>query len=107
MCCLVGSGDRSLQQYHNRLYSAFAPCSLLSNGFELLPHAFAVMEVALTFGSLGDIIQLCQLAIQLGRAVGVGCGAVGESAKEYQELRHDLDFFVRILMQVNSIVLGF
>ncbi|KAJ3534678.1 hypothetical protein NM208_g7444 [Fusarium decemcellulare] len=58
------------------------------------------MEVALTFGSLGDIIQLCQLAIQLGRAVGVGCGAVGESAHEYQELHDDLDFFVRILMQV-------
>ncbi|RSL64865.1 hypothetical protein CEP51_013081 [Fusarium floridanum] len=57
------------------------------------------MEVALTFGSLGDIIQLCQLAIQLGRAVGVGCGAVGESAKEYQELRHDLGLFVRILTQ--------
>ncbi|KAF5013989.1 hypothetical protein FDECE_19 [Fusarium decemcellulare] len=60
------------------------------------------MEVALTFGSLGDIIQLCQLAIQLGRAVGVGCGAVGESAKEYQELHGDLDFFVRILIQVKT-----
>ncbi|WAO84146.1 Hypothetical protein NCS54_00135200 [Fusarium falciforme] len=58
------------------------------------------MEAALTFGSLGDIIQLCQLAIQLGRAVGVGCGAVGESSKEYQELREDLNFFVRILTQV-------
>ncbi|RSM18958.1 hypothetical protein CDV31_002281 [Fusarium ambrosium] len=58
------------------------------------------MEVALTFGSLGDIIQLCQLAIQLGRAVGVGCGADGESPREYQELCEDLNFFVRILMQV-------
>ncbi|RSL55315.1 hypothetical protein CEP53_007124 [Fusarium sp. AF-6] len=58
------------------------------------------MEVALTFGSLGDIIHLCQLAIQLGQAVGVGCGAVGESAKEYQELREDLNLFVHILTQV-------
>ncbi|KAM0440867.1 hypothetical protein ACHAPT_000169 [Fusarium lateritium] len=56
------------------------------------------MEVALTFGSLGDIIQLCQLAIQLGKAVGGAAG--GESAKEYQELGDDLDSFVRILMQV-------
>ncbi|KID65919.1 hypothetical protein MAN_05578, partial [Metarhizium hybridum] len=53
------------------------------------------MEVALTFGSLGDIIQLCQLAIQLGRAVGVGCGAAGGgSTREYQHLRHDLDVLV-------------
>ncbi|EXU97164.1 hypothetical protein X797_009783 [Metarhizium robertsii] len=53
------------------------------------------MEVALTFGSLGDIIQLCQLAIQLGRAVGVGCGAAGgASTREYQHLRHDLDVLV-------------
>ncbi|RTE71534.1 hypothetical protein BHE90_014055 [Fusarium euwallaceae] len=52
------------------------------------------MEVALTFGSLGDIIQLCQLAVQLSRAIGVGCGAVGESTKEYQELRYDLGLFV-------------
>lgn len=64
------------------------------------------MEVALTFGSVGDIIQLCQLAVQLGRAVGMGCGAVGESAKEYQELRHDLSFFVRILMQVKPTLPG-
>ena len=65
------------------------------------------MEVALTFGSLGDIIQLCQLAIQLGRAVGVGCGAVGESVKEYQELRDDLDFSVRILTQVKVTFPGY
>ncbi|KAL6411861.1 hypothetical protein AUP68_04240 [Ilyonectria robusta] len=58
------------------------------------------MEVALTFGSLGDIIAVCQLAIQLGRAIGVGSGAVGKSAKEYQDFREDLDSFVRILMQV-------
>ncbi|KAI8719316.1 hypothetical protein NCS52_00712200 [Fusarium sp. LHS14.1] len=58
------------------------------------------MEVALTFGSLGDIIQLCQLAIQLTQAVGVGCQGAGESVKEYQELRDDLGLFVRILTQV-------
>lgn len=60
------------------------------------------MEVALTFGSLGDIIQLCQLAIQLGRAVGVGCGEVSESAKEYQQVRNDLNTFVHILMQARA-----
>lgn len=60
------------------------------------------MEVALTFGSLGDIIQLCQIAVQLGRAVGVGCGAPGQSVEEYRELRDDLDFFVRILTQVKA-----
>jgi hypothetical protein len=60
------------------------------------------MEVALTFGSLGDIIQLCQLAIQLSRAVGVGYGAVGQSAKEYQDLQDDLDTFVHVLLQVIS-----
>lgn len=59
------------------------------------------MEVALTFGSVGDIIQLCQLAIRLRRAIGAGCNAVGESEKEYQELREELDTLVRILMQVS------
>ncbi|KAL6850700.1 hypothetical protein ACO1O0_007825 [Amphichorda felina] len=59
------------------------------------------MKLALTFGSLGDIIQLSQLAIQLGRAVGVGCEAgAGTSAKEYQQVRDDLDVLVRMLMQV-------
>ncbi|RSL90954.1 hypothetical protein CEP51_000518 [Fusarium floridanum] len=58
------------------------------------------MEVALTFGSLGDIIAICQVAVQLGRAIGIGSGVVGESAKEYQDFREDLDAFVRILMQV-------
>lgn len=59
------------------------------------------MEIALTFGSLGDIIQLCQLAIQLSRAIGVGCNANGESEIEYKELRSELDTLVRILMQVS------
>jgi len=57
------------------------------------------MEFALTFGGLGDIIAVCQLAIRLGRALGVGCSAAG-SAKEYRDVREDLDTFVRILMEV-------
>jgi hypothetical protein len=58
------------------------------------------MEVALTFGSLGDIIAICQLALQLKRALGNSV-TIGESAKEYQELRKDLTHFVNILMQVS------
>lgn len=60
------------------------------------------MEVGLAFGSVGDIIQLCQLAIKLKRAIGAGCHGIGESAEEYQELREELDNLVRILMQVSS-----
>lgn len=60
------------------------------------------MELALTFGSVGDIIQLCQLAIQLRRAIGAGCNGIGESAIEYRELREELDTLVRILMQVSD-----
>lgn len=60
------------------------------------------MDIAFTFGSLGDIIQLCQLAIQLGRAVGIGGAAVnGNSCQEYQQLRDDLDLFVGVLMQAS------
>ncbi len=60
------------------------------------------MEVALTFGSLGDIIALCQLAVRLGRAVGVGFGAGGgQSAEEHQRLRDDLDLFVSTLMEAS------
>ncbi|KAG7287105.1 hypothetical protein NEMBOFW57_006610 [Staphylotrichum longicolle] len=44
------------------------------------------MELALTFGSLGDIIAICQLCVQLSRALGSGCQAVAGSAKEYQDL---------------------
>lgn len=69
-------------------------------------HSASSMDFALSFGSLGDIIQLCQLAIQLGRAVGVGTAAVnGSSAKEYQQLRHDLDLFVGVLMQASRFYL--
>ena len=57
------------------------------------------MLVALTFASLGDIIAVCQIAVQLGRALGDASG----SAREYQELRKDLDTFVQVLMHVSSI----
>ena len=57
------------------------------------------MEVALTFGSLGDITALCRLAVQLGRAIGTGKD-IGESAKEYQALWHGLELFVKVLMQI-------
>jgi hypothetical protein len=60
------------------------------------------MEVALTFGSLGDIIAIWQLAIKLRRVLGHGCDAIGSSSKEYQELRRDLDLFVQVLLQVNQ-----
>ncbi|SPQ23306.1 da148293-8f97-42f1-93ff-fcc8079fafbe [Thermothielavioides terrestris] len=58
------------------------------------------MEVALTFGSLGDIIAICQLCVQLSRALGLGRKAVGGSALEYQELRKDLNLFIQVLLQV-------
>lgn len=53
-----------------------------------------MMEAALTIGSVGDIIAVCQVAIQLCHAIKSG------SAKEYQALRQDLDAFTRILMLV-------
>ncbi|KAI0134228.1 hypothetical protein BJ170DRAFT_609022 [Xylariales sp. AK1849] len=58
------------------------------------------MEVALTFGSLGDIIAVCQLAIQLGKAIGVGRRDAGGSSLDYLGLTKDLELFVAILMQV-------
>ncbi|KAK3941234.1 hypothetical protein QBC46DRAFT_353431 [Diplogelasinospora grovesii] len=57
-----------------------------------------IMEVALTFGSLGDIIAICQIVIELSRALGSTAG----SAREYQDIREDLDSFVRVLMQVTA-----
>lgn len=60
------------------------------------------MEVALTFGSLGDLMSLSQLAIQLGcTVVAVGAALRGDSAREYQQLRHDLDLFINVLMQAS------
>lgn len=55
------------------------------------------MEVGLTLGSLGDIIAVCQIAIQLGRAIG---DSQYGSAKSYQDLTKELDMFVKVLMQV-------
>ncbi|GAB1311654.1 Fungal N-terminal domain-containing protein [Madurella fahalii] len=55
------------------------------------------MEVGLTVGSLGDIIAVCQTAIQLGRAIG---HSQYGSATSYQDLTTELDMFVRVLMQV-------
>ncbi len=57
------------------------------------------MDFSLTFGSLGDIIAVCQLTIQLGRALGVGAAS---SATSYQALRKDLDTFVQVLMHVST-----
>ena len=58
------------------------------------------MDVALTFGSVGDILTICEVASKLAHAIGVGSKAVGLSVTEYQELRKDLDAFVGILMEV-------
>ncbi|KAK4185619.1 hypothetical protein QBC35DRAFT_465409 [Podospora australis] len=57
------------------------------------------MEAGLTFGSLGDIIAVCQLAIRLGQALGSSRGSV----KEYRELREEIDAFVKALLQVLAI----
>ncbi|KAK9794209.1 hypothetical protein SCARD494_05786 [Seiridium cardinale] len=58
------------------------------------------MEFAATFGSLGDIIAVCQLTIQLSRALGIGTAQASASAKEYQELHKELDIFTAILVNV-------
>ncbi|KAK0731893.1 hypothetical protein B0H67DRAFT_654855 [Lasiosphaeris hirsuta] len=50
------------------------------------------MEVALTFGSLGDIIAVCQIAIQLGRALGAGQAGASSSDRAYQALRKNLRY---------------
>lgn len=62
------------------------------------------MEVGLTFGSLGDIIAVCQLAYRLGHALGVGARGAGSSVEEYRDLRKDLEEFVEILIQVSYLV---
>ncbi|WYZ36717.1 hypothetical protein EsH8_II_000223 [Colletotrichum jinshuiense] len=54
------------------------------------------MSAVFTFGSLGDILTLCQIAMALGKAVGDSQG----SAKTYQALKNDIDAFVHILMKV-------
>ncbi len=59
------------------------------------------MEFAPTFGSIGDFIAICQLAIRLGQALGVGCGGISSSATDHQDLRKQLDVFVQISMHVS------
>ena len=54
------------------------------------------MECGLAFGSVGDIISICRIVIELRRALRDTAG----SAQQYQELRKDLDDYLRILMQV-------
>lgn len=60
------------------------------------------MSVAFTFGSFGDIIAICQIAVKLSHALGVGSRAAGGSAREYQDLRQDVDNFVQILVKVRG-----
>lgn len=60
------------------------------------------METALTFGSVGDIIAICQIVIELSRALGSSSG----SARQYQDLREDLESFTRTLMQVSTSTLS-
>ncbi|KAH8774771.1 hypothetical protein F5883DRAFT_547581 [Diaporthe sp. PMI_573] len=54
------------------------------------------MAAAFTFGSLGDILAICQIGVSLGKAISDKRG----SAKDYQEFRNDVDSLVQVLMQV-------
>ncbi|KAB5550919.1 hypothetical protein GE09DRAFT_154848 [Coniochaeta sp. 2T2.1] len=54
------------------------------------------MSAAFSFGSLGDIIAICQLAYEFARALHDSTG----SAKEYQELREDVDGSTQLLLQL-------
>jgi len=57
------------------------------------------MPFAVTFGSVGDFIAICQVAAKLGKALGNGhCG----SSTEYQDLRKELDIFVQVLTHVSA-----
>jgi hypothetical protein len=55
------------------------------------------MSAAFTFGSVGDIITICQLVVQLSRALSSANGAV----REYADLRRELDLFAQVLMQAS------
>ncbi|KAK0631300.1 hypothetical protein B0T14DRAFT_1158 [Immersiella caudata] len=57
------------------------------------------MSFAPSFGSLGDFVTVCQLAIQLGKALGDGFGG---SSTEYQELRTGVDTLVQVLTHVEE-----
>ncbi|KAH8165437.1 hypothetical protein CIB48_g2818 [Xylaria polymorpha] len=52
------------------------------------------MSIAFTFGSLGDIITLSQIAIQLGRTLA---GDVTGSSQQYKDLRDELSAFTRVI----------
>jgi len=52
------------------------------------------MEVGWTFGSVGDLFAVCELAIKLGKALGSGQAS---SVAQYRELRTELDSFVQVL----------
>ncbi|KAK1979597.1 hypothetical protein LZ30DRAFT_596571 [Colletotrichum cereale] len=54
------------------------------------------MSAGFTFGSLGDILQLCQISIAVGKALDDSSGSV----RSYQRLRNDLDQFVQVLQNV-------
>jgi hypothetical protein len=58
------------------------------------------MSAAFTFGSVGDIIGICQVVIQLSRALKSAMGA----SQEYQGLVDDLDLFAKTLMEVRTAV---
>lgn len=51
------------------------------------------MSAALTFGSVGDILAICQIAVKLG-------SALKGAAAEYLELCETLDDFSRVLLHV-------
>lgn len=52
----------------------------------------------ITFGSVGDIIAVGQIALQLGRALSDSRG----SAKEYRVLIRELQAFDQALLQVRK-----
>ncbi|KXH42470.1 hypothetical protein CNYM01_08515 [Colletotrichum nymphaeae SA-01] len=54
------------------------------------------MSAGFTFGSLGDILQLCQIGIAASKALSDTSGSVSD----YKDLRHDIDRFVQILQNV-------
>ncbi|KAF6803827.1 hypothetical protein CPLU01_16091 [Colletotrichum plurivorum] len=56
------------------------------------------MDVGLSFGSVGDIIAVCQLIVELSKALDDATG----SAAHYREIRNELDDFVSLLMQVSD-----
>lgn len=58
------------------------------------------MEFNLTFSSVGDIIAVSQIIMEFSR----GLAQSSESAKQYKELRDELDSFARMLMQVRSYI---